>query len=759
METPLFLALAPRVVLATCGGQFSGGIFARHGGDVEAREVPSLYARFADADARREWVAAGTPGKEDGGADDEQGWTHAADFSMHPLTPHAPHGDFALMARLTARGELDLALVPTGDAEGESWIYRRAVAVDSKASAWRGFAQGLRVADKATAAKIMLENGKLKKSACPKFIGFLMGRGYARYLKGTSPRCCAYYGHLWAYWVCLADGLLCITGFPLWRGDDAGYLALLNGGLYKVPIPPASGDLPDAAGGGGAFGQALSRYRYGTINGRANIAALWKDYGCDDKSGTIILRRPLAATLPSGGVLPLSGGDFHAEADVLPILGGGIYTEQNGALELRTLDNIPAFELASGGWKSEESIATALLPWKCHVPGVERGTAAQAVALGLTGHRWGNVLYLGTSIVRKYADVEPLNDAEFTLPASAPDPVPDPGDDPDPEPEPEPDPDPDPEPEPEPDPDPPTPPPGWEIGGGRWWVGGGGAAVTKVERCDRGGKVRFRFTFSFSLPRSCRAVGTATQNLTLTARTSAGGSYVIDDPPAKLRMLWGVEGGNGNVLTMVNTSDKIRQGNEWVDAVPPPTTAAATYPINRAYIADPLLANVSIESDMMPPRGNIYKLVNTGNTRRITVNVGGVAQRYEWEVWRLEPLPGCIKRALASTAAAGVTDKGSCTVSPPSVSGSSTGNAGVPTLTAQGAKLTPCTTAARTPYPVTGFLPLRAVVKLKSTDARFHVSGSFSDWSEVTWENRCTANIAGTFTVHVSQSVWNCPCL
>lgn len=711
-----------------------GVSFVRTRGDF-CWGVPDVLQRFADAAEKAAAMKAAAPYAPDTEGDC-QAWVRMADFSVHNKTPHLRGGGYGIWARITAAGKLDFDICRDTDPPAHA----ESVAARLHTPRCVAGAAGLRLADAATARRIMLDAaGRIKTSCAPKFLGTMMAGGRLRYRVGAdSYGTAAFYNHIWAYWGAVVDGLLCLVGFPVWAGDECGGVEWGSDDkpiFYPGDVPPTVANLPGHPAAGD-FAKAIQELMYGGT-GEANVEAMWKKWG-GGSGETVICRRAVAVSV--GGVCSrLMRGDIDNRADLYAPR-GGVYATAGGRLKLYAGDDA-ADVAVLGDWLPDEQQETGYLPYRTH-SGMMGSPAMWVVYLALRAARWGNLLRLSFSHIANGTEhYEPAlgTDVEMVIPhgggggGGGGGVVPD---DPD-----------NPPVVPQPTPVPYVPP----IGNAVWWEAGQGFRRAAIRRIGAPSTVRYEFVFDVS-ERRITVRGKKQVDVSLTAHVDNGGLYTIAPPPAVLQMLYGFQPGSDS-FTVVNTSDKKHEGAVWVPADPPQQQHTCTRAAWREWVAKPSYGQLTVTSDSRPPVSDLYRCSATGRMKQVTARVtdprtglSSIWQGY-LPIWRVDLVPAAVVHAVAAAAERGLPGAGGASCKPPAVQGVSASIAGAPVVKPVGVLVQMPHGFTPDSYRPAGGLFLAAAVTYSGGVVKYPVGGALEPWSEITWGNRVTAEIKGEMEV------------
>ncbi len=214
--------------------------------------TPQMQDAFETTAERNAWIMSLQSETVDFDVDDLQSWVYVADYTVHPLTPYTTNntaGPFYVHARINKDNKIEFGIF-TSVATGSNAKPMQHALGQIKEHSYQEFIHGdlqvptLRIATKAESEKMLLSGGKLKKSACPTYVGSLMNMGGTiikltinttrtiQHYDGSTTtehitdapwyQYINYYGHLWTYWVSIIDNTLYFVGIALYDGSDSG---------------------------------------------------------------------------------------------------------------------------------------------------------------------------------------------------------------------------------------------------------------------------------------------------------------------------------------------------------------------------------------------------------------------------------------------------------------------------------------------------------------------------------------------------------
>ncbi len=353
----------------------------RHG-DIYVN--PSIFDTFASNEERSAWIESYTQLEPEYNENDKQGWTYIADYSMHPDTPYLPADaptNFFIYAKIDHENKLRFGIFST---HPEKKSTKTSIALarikDNKTTQLIHGDQrpALRIASKEEAEAKLLKNGKLIRSALPKFVGVLMDMGKARirlsvsetqiemteegkilsteHLSGgTFYSTKNYYGHIWSYWANIIDNTLYFVGIPICNSNEQGSIVYTKSGSRtrkdgssstnystlreKVKLPPTSDDFKSSFSVNGlirsdtysapthpiyAAVQEAFELKEGQFSTQHLRMENWLQSRLDTETPTTWLTHPLAK-ISDKKAQQLTHGDISSNLTLLGYEGGVFY--------------------------------------------------------------------------------------------------------------------------------------------------------------------------------------------------------------------------------------------------------------------------------------------------------------------------------------------------------------------------------------------------------------------------------------------------
>lgn len=706
----------------------------------------------------------GGPDKPSDLQDDEesiQGWTYVADYTFHSLSPGISTFDWYIHARINKDGELEFgcfAEVIENENSNEKCILAEVTGAE-QSLVWqkkRGLqTHSLRIATKEEAEKKLLKNGKIIKSACPQYAGYIVNKTNAVYTYGIITKAVRCYGHLWTYWYSVIDNVLYFIGFPLWQGESQGHMVSGVDDIHTFSIPPTEYDLSYSIIPNSEFREQMSLVQdiwlWGgdvTFNepelgvGAPRILA---KYG-DDSTETEILNRVIAKWDDESKTMQqIHEGDIVADLTHYPYRGGVYPYEGN----LRAFDStetttvsLPENELSTfyySGYSGfmpypakDVSVAWIFCPY-----------------FGVTCY--GNSFFIYTNGPSYWGRTDNYpwenNTPDFDLPPWWLNP-------------PEPD---DPEPDNPDGPKPPSPTPGpgpvgpvgpvrptpsnpvWSVNGGYSWHAGKGVKVTwkQIRNTQVKGGLEIQFKIQ---PDTAKRKGTFLYETEIDVNVSGGGSYSLPEEyvASSATLSYGVEG-TGDI-NLVNTSsyqdDTVTSSGTFTKNVKVPWHAEAEFgSVTKNNQQNSINSNflTCTQGQSYIKRMTVYD--STGTKPRLQVDATFIPVTVSVNE---EVVKNIVKTNVQNKA--GETLHG--VLSPKSIQGTCTNTkTEAPKLTATLTKQ-----PERTPQEgiteATGEVTLEVQnMKLDEGKAEFKVTDSTTSWHEDTMENRGSSSTSGSFTV------------
>ena len=765
--------------------------------------IPGVFGTFNDEngnmnhDKRHEWMRRcepETPMFTDDNPD-IQGWTYIADYSIHPLTPtHSGPHEYYIHARIrhdnrlqfgvfaeqyNGEHQVQLPLFSVYENEDECLIQTQLLHGD--------IIPPLRIAGKQESEDMLLHNGKLKLAAAPKLIGALMNVGNARitvtYGKTTTYFLKTYYGHIWVYWGAIIDRVFYMVGIPLFRESTRGTIVFSPntegaGSRISVRLPPTEDDLRSHFGGSvfvsqdctlsppkTAFYQAVKliwgvsdSYHGGFESTRINVERFLEKYG-DKEAPVTLCKRALAQVKQyddSDNQLILSQvyhGDIYGDCSLLGY-DGGVYLDKSGLL-IRNEEDVSTsyvYPDTEGGWPSESG-ASGFIPTMTRYDRLGHiYYAAQAFHVGQVGR---NYFIRTVGCLRPYGSYDmnsTLGGVDVSLTRSK-------------------------EPEEEEEEEEPY----WEPGGGGggsggsggggggggggssvedvgdvgiWWQAGDGVKVT-ARRDTNATKIRY----SFEVEVTTKFAYTQTLYYEVKPKFSVadGNSYTVDNGKVTLSMWYYLQG--GTQVTVCNLTSKSNKGGQWVDNTHPESAkdfsltglrrvrSVSNFPVRYlTNYADPNVVNQS----------NILQLVNTGKTKKVTVSIVYYDSKNRKHRKRVK---GTMKIYTIALRKANIKQilrnyprlhppAISCSYSPQSISGSTTGTAGAPTVKCDSVSVKPVQLPVQGETEVKGSYPMQVTGYCEEMTTKFSIVNACTGWYEVEPSNRHSVTISGSFSIN-----------
>ena len=616
----------------------------------------------------------------------------------------------------------------------------------------------LRIATKEEAEKKLLKNGKIIKSACPQYAGYIVNKTNAVYTYGNITKAVRCYGHLWTYWYTVLDNVLYFIGFPLWQGESLGHMVSGVDDIYTFSIPPTEYDLSYSIVPNSEFREKMSLvediWLWGgdvTFNEpelAAGAPRILDKYG-DDSTETEILNRVLAKwDNESKTMQQIHEGDIVADLTHYPFR-GGVYPYEDSLRAFDTTEtttvSLPENEFSTfyySGYSGfmpypakDVSVAWIFCPYfgvTCY------GNSFFIYANGPA--YWGSTKDYPWENHTPDFDLPPW----WLNPPEPEDPDPDNPDGPKP---PSPTPNPGPGPVgPNPGPVGPTPPnPVWSVNGGYSWHAGKGVKVTwkQIRNTQVKGGLEIQFKIQ---PETAKRKGTFLYATEIDVNVSGGGSYSLPKEygASSATLSYGVEG-TGDI-TLVNTSSY--QGNT--------VTSSGTFTKNvkvpwhgEAKFGSVIKDNSqnSINSNFLTcTQGQSY-------IKRMTVyDSTGTKPRLQVDATFIPITVSVNDEVVKNIVKTNVQNKAGDTLhgvlSPTNIQGTCTNTrTEVPKITATLTKQPERTPQAGLTQ-ATGEVTLKVQnMKLDEGKAEFKVTDSTTSWHEDTMENRGSSSTSGSFTV------------
>lgn len=695
--------------------------------------------------------------------DDEesiQGWTYVADYTFHQLSRGISTYDWYIHARINKDGELEFGCfseVIENENSNEKVILAEVTGAE-QSLVWqkkRGLqTHSLRIATKEEAEKKLLKNGKIIKSACPQYAGYIVNETNAVYTHGNAKRAVRCYGHLWTYWYAVIDNVLYFIGFPLWQGETQGHMVSGGEEILTFPIPPTEYDKSYSLVPNSEFREQMSLvediWLWGgdvTFNEpelAAGAPRILAKYG-DDSTETEILNRVLAKWDDESKTMQqIFEGDIIADLTPYPARGGVYPYEDN----LRVFDStetttvqLPENELSTFYYYGY----SGFMPYPAKDVSTTR---VYCPYFGVTCY--GNTFYIFTNGAAMWGSNEYTwgdNSPDFDLPpwwSNPPEPEPiDPNEPDGPNP---PSPIPNPGPGPGPGPIQPTPPnPVWPANGGYSWHAGKGVKVTwkQIRNTQVKGGLEIQFKIQ---PDTAKRKGTFLYETEIDVNVSGGGSYTLPKEygVSSATLSYGVKG-TGDI-SLVNTSSY--QGNT--------VTSSGTFTKNvkvpwhgEAEFGSVIKNNQqnSINSNFLTcTQGQSY-------IKRMTVyDSTGTKPSFQVDATFIPITVSINENVVKEIVKTNVQNKAGDTLhgvlSPTNIQGTCTNTrTEVPKITATLTKQPERTPQAGLTQ-ATGEVTLKVQnMKLDEGKAEFKVTDSTTSWHEDTMENRGSSSTSGSFTV------------
>lgn len=770
-------------------------------GDIHI--VPGVFGTFNDEEGnmdheeRRKWMRQCMPEKpgsqdeeEDEDHSDIQGWTYIADYSVHSLTPtHSGPFKYYIHARIKHDNRLQFGVFDSVY-QGKSKTripmasVRKANESVVKSQLLHGdYVPPLRIAGKEEAEAMLLKEGKLILAAAPKLIGCLMNVGNARvtvtYGKTTTYFLKTYYGHIWIYWGAIIDRVFYMVGIPVYNSNDRGTLVYVPGDDGKairtyVPLPPTEDDLRSKFGGSvfvgpdrivspyrGAFYNAsellwgISSSNLGGFESSAvNVENFLKKYG-DSEASIPMCKKALAKISISDTGQPMLSQLYHGDIYANPSLvghDGGVYAE-HGRLYIRNEYDVMStfiYPEPSGYWANESGVS-GYIPVKTRYDRMGHICyAAQAFSVSQLGQ---NYFIRTVGCLRPYIYYNPdgmLSGIDVALTRAK-------------------------EPEEENDDEPSywNPPSDGGGGGGSgggggntdeiiedvgdvgvWWQAGDGMKIT-ARRDTTATKIRYEF--EVSVTDTFTVSQTILYNVKPSFSVADGGSYTVDDGKVTLTMWYYLQG--GMQVTVCNLTSKSGSGSTWVDNTHP--ASATNFSITgtrkaftRANFAVRYLTNYA-DPNVVGQNSNIIQLLNTGQTKEVEASI--VCYDKNLRKYR-KRVKGKMKIYTIALQKANIRNiltnyprlhapNASCTCTPQSITGSTSGSCGAPTVKCGSVKATPSKIPTNGETEVRGSFPMHISGYYGEMSVKFPVGNACSGWFEVSPDNRHSVSISGTFTI------------
>lgn len=759
---------------------------------------PAMFGTFndesgtMDAKKRADWMRRYTveePAEDE--ESDMQGWTYVADYSVHAATPdHTAPYRYYLHARIRKDNLVEFGAFDTIHKGKDAKVYPLAhMGLNNETPFIRQRLHGdlqpaLRIAGKEESEKVLLKNGKLIFAAAPKLIGAFMNVGNAlvtlTYGKTTSYFLKTYYGHIWVYWGAILDNVFYMVGIPVFNTDEPGTLVYSpdgeNAKRVYVSLPPTEDDLRSsfsgvlAPGGGnvapfkGGFYNAVEMLwgvdpMGGMADSMIHVDRFLDKYG-DRVSPIQVAERALCKVQISNdgspGIIPLYHGDIYGD---LSLLGyeGGVFQNEDGALIPKNADevvyNFEYEKTASGGWATQSGASGFICSRTKYSKLCDVVYCAQAFYSGNFGKHYfirtvgclrpymayndgvriGGVDVALTRKKREEEEDEEPDPPIWYVPPGG-------GDDDDTEEE--------------------DSPPGSEDVGdcGVWFTGGTGVSV-KAYQDTQALKVRYEFkveiTDSFS--------ETVQLHYDVNARFSVadGGSYSVPPEGTTLTMWYYLSGSIANI-SVHNLTSSSASGGGWTPNSHPTSVTEfsqtgfrqgrARAEFGTMYVtnyADPSTCNQS----------NIVQVTSTGGTKKVTCSIRykdsrGMIRRKTvtgtMRIYSISLRRANIKNILKNHLKINAPSE-SCTASPGSITGSTGGSAGPPTVTYGGATIKPIALPTNGETSVTGSFKMRVRGSYGEMSVSYNVTNACSGWYEETPSNRFSVSISGTFKLTVAS--------
>ncbi len=761
---------------------------------------PSAYGTFngqnglMDNDAMHKWLAKEVveqPEQLDE-APDIQGWTYIADYSLHPLTPnHERPLFYYLHARIRHDNRIEFGMFESVEEAPSAW--KSAVGKVNQILGQQGLEDAhfsasqvlhgdlrppLRIAGKEEAEAMLLNNGKLVMAACPRSVGVLMNAGQAtiglRYGSNTTYRLVTYYGHIWTYWAAIIDNVLYLVGIPLYTGNDRGsftYSVGESSGRVRLSLPPTLHDLRSSFAGNTNSPSQSEFYKAaellwgiepnaGLASVNHRIGPFLEKYG-DYSSDVVLSRRAIARVCKDGlGRVTLeqvAHGDIDSSLTLLSVE-GGVYAD-SGALKVCEGEQVCNGYVDHGAQYSwgQSSGASGFVgtTTRCTVEGRVR-YAAQAFYVANHGPSYSIRII---SPFHAYGYIpEPGEEGYKILPGvTAIINVPKKPDD---------------------DPEDDDPPGGGGGGGGGGGTtpGTGGSSAEDIGDCgiwlensegvsvsrkrdDRNGKVGYEYKLTIN--KTFKVTERLFYSVKANFSVNDGNSYGVGDDQQVT--MWYFLQGEIATIRVCNLTSYSSTGQGWTPNSHPQSrteyeqtglrSASATGSLPVRYMTSRSRVSSCNQS-------NIVKLVPTGRIRKVNASlayIGADGRKHRKRVtgtmkcYRLRLQESTIKQILKNTLrqkTAGV----SCTITPASISGSTSGTAGAPTVTSHGVTSTSIPLPIQGESAVRGNYPMKISGKLGGMKVTYNVTSGMTGWYEETPDNRHSASIGGSFVVTAPAS-------
>lgn len=495
-----------------------------------------------------------------------QGWTYVADYTFHQLSPGVTNYDWYIHARINKNGELEFGCFTsiidnqfasdeiilaevTGAKQDLVWQKKNGLQTHSL----------LRIATKEEAEAKLLKNGKIIKSACPQYAGYIVNESNAIYTHGTVTKAVRCYGHLWTYWYTVLDNVLYFIGFPLWQGESVGHMVSGSNEILAFSIPPTEYDLSYAKVPSSEFREQMALVQDIWLWGEdvvfnepellAGAPRILEKYG-DDSTETEILNRVLAKfDNESKTMQQIYEGDIVADLTPYP-LRGGVYPLKEG---LKVLDTT---ELTTEELTEDNRSTVYYTGYSGFMPYNVKDIATARIFCPYFGVTcYGGSFYIFTNGAAKWGSSDYCDSTpDFDLPVwwlNPPEPVdPDPNDPDGPKP---PSPTPNPDPGPGPGPVTPTPVnPVYSVNGGYSWHGGKGVIVSwkQIRNTNIKGGLEVQFNIS---PQTVKRKGTFNYETGIEVNVSGGGSYSLPEELGSATLSYGVSGTGDITLNNISS--------------------------------------------------------------------------------------------------------------------------------------------------------------------------------------------------------------
>lgn len=770
-------------------------------GDIHM--IPGVFGNFnnehgtMDADLRHEWMRRCEPEAPEDVNDkpDIQGWTYISDYTIHPNTPthDGPH-TYYIHARIRHDNRLQFGAFTekhTGKNQQQIPLYRISENEESllQSQLLHGdIVPPLRIAGKAEAEQMLLYNGKLVLAAAPKLIGCLMNVGNARvsltYNKTTTYFLKTYYGHIWIYWGAIIDRVLYIVGIPLYQGTEKGTLVYSPGTDGKatrvsVKLPPTEDDLRSHFGGSvfvaeesvvppnrGAFYRAVemlwgisTEYRGGFESSSVKVDAFLAQYG-DSATSIPLCKRALAVIKPGTSdqptMTPLTHGDIYADTSLLGY-DGGVYHSENKLLIRNELDVMTSFveHDIQGGWPSESG-ASGFIPTMTRYDRLGHiRYAAQAFYAGQVGR---NYFIRTVGCLRPYGAYDLnsiLSGVDVALTRAT---EPEDGDD-------------------EED-------SYWGGGGGSggggggsdddddddddnggiedvgdvgiWWQAGDGMKVTARRDANA---TKIRYVFEVEVTDSFSYTQTLHFDVKPEFSVNYGKSYTVDNGAVTLTM-WYYLRNNGTQVEVCNLTSKSNRGGAWIDNTHPESVREFSITGFRKVRAQAKFA-VKYLTNYADPKAvkqdsNIIQLINTGKKKTVRVSIVYYDANNRKHRKRVKGTMRIYTIALQKANIRNIlrnyprlhTPVLKYTFTPESISGSTTGTAGAPTVTCHAVTATPIPLPTQGETEAKGPFPMHVSGYYEEMNTTISIANACTGWYEFQPSNRHSVTISGSFSIN-----------